>query len=51
MQQEEEERIRGLGGFVSGDIGRVNGLLAVSRSFGDFCISYFLLLPVPAFSR
>ena len=33
---EEEERIRSLGGFVMGDTGRVNGLLAVSRSIGDF---------------
>eukprot|EP00002_Diphylleia_rotans_P003850 TRINITY_DN12732_c0_g1_i1.p1 TRINITY_DN12732_c0_g1~~TRINITY_DN12732_c0_g1_i1.p1 ORF type:complete len:825 (+),score=126.80 TRINITY_DN12732_c0_g1_i1:71-2545(+) len=31
---EEEERIRSLGGYVS-DTGRINGLLAVSRGFGD----------------
>ena len=32
----EEGRIRSLGGSVIGETGRVNGLLAVSRSIGDF---------------
>lgn len=34
----EQERVRDLpGGFVTGDgYGRINGLLAVSRSLGDF---------------
>jgi len=34
--EDEEDRIRALGGFVIGETGRVNGLLAVSRSVGDF---------------
>jgi len=34
--EEEEERIRVLGGCVTGDTGRVNGQLAVSRAIGDF---------------
>src|SRR5262245_56993979 len=34
---EEVKRIRDVGGFVSGDVGRVNGVIAVARSIGDFC--------------
>lgn len=34
---EEISRIREVGGFVSGDVGRVNGVIAVARSIGDFC--------------
>lgn len=34
---EEISRIRECGGFVSGDVGRVNGVIAVARSIGDFC--------------
>ena len=42
---EEEARIRALGGFVIGETSRVNGLLAVSRSIGDFYVQIF---PLPA---
>ncbi len=33
---DEEARIRALGGYVVGEIGRVNGSLAISRAIGDF---------------
>lgn len=39
---EEQDRIRALGGCVAGDTGRVNGLLAVSRSIGDFYMHPFV---------
>jgi len=39
---EEEARIRALGGFVIGETSRVNGLLAVSRSLGDFYMQPFV---------
>jgi serine/threonine protein phosphatase PrpC len=39
---EEQGRIRGLGGCVAGETGRVNGLLAVSRSIGDFYMHPFV---------
>jgi len=39
---EEQDRIRGLGGCVAGETGRVNGLLAVSRSMGDFYMHPFV---------
>ena len=39
---EEVKRIREVGGFVSGDVGRVNGVIAVARSIGDFC-AYLLM--------
>jgi len=39
----EEERIKGLGGYIIGTVTkRVNGLLAVSRSFGDFFVHPYL---------
>ena len=34
--REEEDRINAIGGYVMGETGRVNGVLAVSRSVGDF---------------
>lgn len=34
---DEIARIREGGGFVSGEVGRVNGVIAVARSIGDFC--------------
>jgi len=39
---EEEDRIRGLNGYVMGEVGRVNGQLAVSRSIGDFYMQPFV---------
>ena len=36
FEDTEQNRIRSLGGSVIGETGRVNGLLAVSRSIGDF---------------
>ncbi|KAL6075956.1 PPM-type phosphatase domain-containing protein [Balamuthia mandrillaris] len=42
--EEEEDRIRSLGGYVTGDTGRVNGLLAVSRSIGDFYMQPFVIV-------
>ena len=33
---EEQNRIRELGGCVTGDTGRVNGLLAIPRAIGDY---------------
>eukprot|EP01086_Lenisia_limosa_P005732 TRINITY_DN2310_c0_g1_i1.p1 TRINITY_DN2310_c0_g1~~TRINITY_DN2310_c0_g1_i1.p1 ORF type:complete len:922 (-),score=64.78 TRINITY_DN2310_c0_g1_i1:19-2784(-) len=38
---EEEQRIKMLGGFVTEE-GRVNGILAVSRSIGDFMLSPYV---------
>lgn len=40
--EEEQQRIRSLGGYVVGETGRVNGLLAVSRSIGDFYMQPFV---------
>jgi len=40
--EEEEQRIRALGGYVIGETGRVNGQLAVSRSLGDFYMQPFV---------
>ena len=39
----EQNRIRSLGGSVIGETGRVNGLLAVSRSIGDFYMHPFVV--------
>jgi len=41
MNQDERIRIRDLGGFVMNN-GRVNGILAVARSFGDFFLKPFI---------
>jgi len=41
LSQSERNRIRGLGGFVS-ENGRVNGVLSVSRSLGDFYLKPFV---------
>jgi len=39
----EQDRIRGFGGCVMGETGRVNGLLAVSRSIGDFYMQPYVV--------
>ena len=39
---DEQDRIRSLGGCVTGETGRVNGLLAVSRAVGDFYMTPFV---------
>ncbi|KAH3732712.1 protein phosphatase 2C [Pelomyxa schiedti] len=46
---DEYKRIRDLGGFVT-EIGRINGIIAVSRSFGDFFVQP-LLNPEPYISN
>eukprot|EP01087_Luapelamoeba_hula_P009276 TRINITY_DN2387_c0_g1_i3.p1 TRINITY_DN2387_c0_g1~~TRINITY_DN2387_c0_g1_i3.p1 ORF type:complete len:884 (+),score=128.56 TRINITY_DN2387_c0_g1_i3:162-2813(+) len=40
--EDEEARIRALGGYVTGETYRVNGLLAVSRAIGDFYMHPFV---------
>ena len=39
---EEQDRIRNLGGCVTGDTGRVNGLLAIPRAIGDYYMHPFV---------
>jgi len=39
----EQDRIRSFGGVVMGETGRVNGLLAVSRSIGDFYMQPYVI--------
>ncbi|KAH3744352.1 protein phosphatase 2C [Pelomyxa schiedti] len=48
LDPEEYKRIRQLGGYVT-EVGRVNGIIAVSRSFGDFFV-HPLLDPEPYFT-
>eukprot|EP01100_Stratorugosa_tubuloviscum_P006481 TRINITY_DN2795_c0_g1_i1.p1 TRINITY_DN2795_c0_g1~~TRINITY_DN2795_c0_g1_i1.p1 ORF type:complete len:1074 (+),score=578.18 TRINITY_DN2795_c0_g1_i1:158-3379(+) len=40
--EDEEQRILDLGGYVMGETGRVNGILAVSRSLADFYMHPFV---------
>jgi len=40
---EEQDRIRDLGGCVSGSTGRVNGLLAIPRAIGDFYMKPYVI--------
>ena len=40
---EEENRVRGMGGCVTGETGRINGLLAIPRSIGDYYMKPYVI--------